>query len=178
MEQAYDGNDSLHIRVATEADTSVVLEFIKGLAEYERLPHEVTATEALIKKNVFGRRNAEVILAEIDGKPVGFALFFHNFSTFLGKPGIYLEDLFVKPEYRKRGIGKQLLIYLARLAKERDCGRFEWAVLNWNESAISFYESLGAKPMDEWTVYRLAGESLDKVAAAEVGRAGTPSTRR
>lgn len=153
-----------HIRIADETDCGTILGFIKGLAEYERLLHEVEATEEILKKNIFEKHRAEVILAEVGHIPVGFALFFHNFSTFLGKPGIYLEDLYVKPEHRGKGYGKQLLIYLAKLAKERDCGRFEWAVLDWNESAISFYRSLGAIPMNDWRVYRLAGKNLDEVA--------------
>lgn len=160
MEQTLSGGNGVRIRFATETDAGKVLEFIRDLAEYERLPDEVIADENSIRENVFHKHGAEVIFAEIDGTPVGFALFFHNFSTFLGKPGIYLEDLFVKPEHRKKGVGKQLLMHLARLARERDCGRFEWAVLNWNESAIAFYESLRAKPMNEWTVYRIAGEDL------------------
>lgn len=164
MEQATARNDGVSIRFAAETEAARILEFIRNLAEYERLPHEVTATEELITENVFRKREAEVLFAEIDGYPVGFALFFHNFSTFLGKPGIYLEDLFVKPEHRGKGVGKKLLIYLAKLAKECDCGRFEWAVLNWNENAISFYKSLGAKPMNQWNIFRLAGEDLDKVA--------------
>ncbi len=164
MTEAHGGSDGLQIRFATERDAAQVLEFIRGLAEYEKLPNEVVATEELIVKNVFRNRGAEVIFAEIGGSAVGFALYFHNFSTFTGKPGIYLEDLFVKPEFRKKGIGKRLLTFLANLAVERGCGRFEWAVLNWNRSAIDFYESLGARPMNEWMVYRLAGESLERVA--------------
>lgn len=158
------GSTGFKIRIADESDCDTILGFIKALAEYERMLDEVEATEEILKKNIFDRQMAEVVLAEVDGTPVGFALFFHNFSTFVGKPGIYLEDLFVKPEHRGKGYGKKLLIYLAKLAKERECGRFEWAVLNWNESAISFYRSLGAKPMNEWRVYRLAGKELDKVA--------------
>ncbi len=152
------------VRFAKETECGTILEFIKSLAEYEKLLDDVQATEEMLREYIFNRHIAEVIFAEVNGQPVGFALFFHNFSTFVGKPGIYLEDLFVKPEYRGRGIGKQLLVYLAGLAKERGCGRFEWAVLNWNKSAIAFYESLGAVPMNEWTVYRLAGNALDKLA--------------
>jgi len=118
----------------------------------------------MIHENIFVKHFAEVVFAELDGVPVGFALFFHNFSTFVGKPGIYLEDLYIMPEFRRKGYGKQLLIYLAAVAKARDCGRLEWAVLNWNEKAISFYKSLGAVPMDTWTVYRLAGKGLDDLA--------------
>ncbi|MBI3580140.1 MAG: GNAT family N-acetyltransferase [Ignavibacteriales bacterium] len=159
---------NLSIVVATEQDTPLIFSFIKGLAEYERLAHEVVATEEIIRESLFGKRAyAEVIIARWDGQPAGFALFFHSISTFLGRPGIYLEDLFVNPSMRGKGIGKALLIYLAQLAKERKCGRLEWAVLNWNEPAINFYKSLGAKPMDEWTVYRLTGETLDKLASGK-----------
>lgn len=156
---------NLTLEIATEQDTPLIFSFIKELAEYERLAHEVIATEEIIKETLFGKHAyAEVIIARWDGKPVGYALFFHSFSTFLGRPGIYLEDLFVRPSMRGKGIGKALLVYLAQLAKERKCGRLEWAVLNWNESAINFYKSLGAKPMNEWTAYRLIGETLDKLA--------------
>jgi GNAT superfamily N-acetyltransferase len=153
------------IREATAADTLLILAFIRDLAEYERLPHEVVATENSIRDSLFGeRRYAEVLIGEEDGSPVGFALFFHNYSTFLGRPGIYLEDLFVKPEMRGRGYGKALLSRLAALAVERNCGRLEWAVLNWNEPAIQFYRSIGALPQDQWAVYRLKGESLERLA--------------
>jgi len=155
------------IRMADRKDSRTVAEFIRGLAEFEKLAHEMVATEELVIKNVFENKYAEVLIAESSGMPVGYALFFHNFSTFLSKPGIYLEDLFVKPEFRGKGVGKRLLVRLARIAKERDCGRFEWAVLNWNKGAIDFYESLGAKAMDEWTVYRLTGAGLDAVADLE-----------
>ncbi len=165
MDKEMNAGEVFNIRPALESECGLILNFIKELAEFEKLLHEVEATEEMIRKNIFEKRIAEVIFAELNGEPVGFALFFHNFSTFVGKPGIYLEDLYVKPEYRGKGIGKGLLIYLARLAKERGCGRFEWAVLNWNEKAISFYRSLGAKPMNEWTVYRLDGMELDKVAS-------------
>jgi GNAT superfamily N-acetyltransferase len=143
----------------------LVLAFIKELAEYERLSHAVIATEDLLREELFGDDPvAEVVLAYHRGTPVGFALFFHSMSTFVGRRGLYLEDLFVKPQYRGRGIGKALLIHLARLAKERRCGRFEWAVLDWNEPAIGFYKKLGAVPMDDWTVYRLTGDALDRLA--------------
>jgi GNAT superfamily N-acetyltransferase len=156
---------TLEIRFANEDDAPLVLSFIKRLAEYERLSHEVVATEEVLRETLFGeRRVAEVLLGYSDGEPAAFALFFHNFSTFLGKPGIYLEDLFVMPEHRGSGFGKEMLRYLARLAKERDCGRLEWWVLDWNEDAIRFYKSLGAVPMDEWTVFRVAGNSLDSLA--------------
>ncbi len=165
MEKDHTDADAFRIRPAGESDCGTILTFIRSLAEYEKLLDEVEATEDVLRRNLFERHTAEVVFAEVDGTPVGFALFFHNFSTFIGKPGIYLEDLYVKPEHRGKGYGKKLLIYLAKLAKERDCGRFEWAVLNWNESAISFYKSLGAKPMDEWKVYRLTGKDLEAVAA-------------
>ena len=155
----------MNIRTATEADVPLILQFIKALAEYERLADRVVATEETIRRTLFGNpRYAEVLIAEDDRKPVGFALFFHNYSTFLAQPGIYLEDLFVKPEARGKGFGKALLARLAAIAKSRNCGRLEWAVLNWNKPSIDFYESLGARPMDEWNVYRLTGEALDALA--------------
>ncbi len=155
----------LLIRPAVEADVPLVLAFIRALAEYEKLTHEVVATEADIRAGLFGpRRVAECAIAEWDGAPAGFALFFHNYSTFIGRPGIYLEDLFVKPDLRGKGIGKALLAHLAKLAIERNCARLEWAVLGWNEPSIAFYKSLGAKPMDEWTVYRLTGDALNDLA--------------
>ena len=155
-----------NIKPATIEDTALILSFIKELAEYEKLLHEVVATEALLQETLFGARaHAEVIIGYLDETPVSFALFFHNFSTFLGRPGIYLEDLFVKPEARGLGIGHKMLAYLAHLAKARNCGRLEWWVLDWNETAIGFYKRIGAKPMDEWTVYRLTDQSLDNLAA-------------
>jgi GNAT superfamily N-acetyltransferase len=155
-------NSNLLIRPSTVEDVPLILDFIRGIAEYEKLSHEVTATEADIRESLFGKRPAaECVLAFWDGKPSGFAVYFHNFSTFLGKAGLYLEDLFVKPEFRGKGIGKALLLHLAGIAKELRCGRFEWAVLDWNTPAIEFYKKLGAKPMDEWTVYRLAGKALE-----------------
>lgn len=154
------------IRFAEEEDAGLILRFIKGLAAYEKLSHEVTATEDLLRETLFGNRQvAEVVIGEYHGDAVAFALFFHNYSTFLGRPGIYLEDLFVKPEMRGLGFGKVLLAYLAKLATERKCGRVEWAVLAWNEPAIRFYQKLGAATMDEWTVHRLTGEALDRLAA-------------
>lgn len=151
----------ISLRPAEEQDIGVILEFIKDLADYERLSHEVVATEALLQQNLFGERPvAEAVIAEYDGTPAGFALFFHTFSTFLAKPGIYLEDLFVRPGLRGKGIGKALLRHLAHLAVERGCGRVEWAVLDWNDPAIRFYEKLGAAPLVEWSVYRLAGSAL------------------
>ena len=156
---------ALAIRNATEEDVPLILHFIRELAVYEKLAHEVVATAESIRETLFGNpRFAEVIIAEADGEPAGFALFFHNYSTFLSRPGLYLEDLFVRPELRGRGYGKALLAHLAAIAKERNCGRFEWAVLNWNEPAIRFYRSLGALPMDQWTVYRVTGEALDALA--------------
>jgi GNAT superfamily N-acetyltransferase len=152
---------TLAIRPAERADVPVIAELIRGLARFEKLEHEVSMTEERLAENLFGRhRYAETLLAEGEGVPVGFALFFHNFSTFLAQPGIYLEDLFVVPEQRGHGVGRALLKELARLAVERGCGRLEWSVLDWNREAIGFYERLGAKPNSEWTVYRLAGEAL------------------
>jgi GNAT superfamily N-acetyltransferase len=156
------------IRPATADDTPAICRLIRGLAEYERLAHVVALDEARVRAHLFGPRPfAEVLLAEEAGAVVGFALFFHNYSTFLAQPGIFLEDLFVEPAHRGRGHGKALLRALARLAVERDCGRLEWAVLNWNEPAIRFYEALGAEPLDEWTGYRLTGAALRRVGAAE-----------
>ena len=147
---------------AKKEKVSLVLSFIKELAEYEKLSGEVTATEKLLKKTLFGKKSvAKVLLAYYENEPAGFAVYFFNFSTFVGKPGLYLEDVFVKPEFRGKGIGKAILIYLAGIAKKNDCGRFEWAVLDWNKSAIDFYKSIGAKPMEEWTVYRLDSEAIN-----------------
>lgn len=155
---------SLSIRPAERADISIIAQFIRDLAEYERLAHEVRFDEAVLGERLFGPRPyAEVLIGEIDGEPHGFALFFHNFSTFEGRPGIYLEDLFVRPEARGSGLGKALLQRLAALAVERDCARLEWSVLDWNEPAINFYKSLGAKPMDEWTIYRVDGAALQQL---------------
>jgi GNAT superfamily N-acetyltransferase len=156
---------TFEIRDANESDVPLILQFIRDLAEYEKLRHLVVATEAELRTTLFGSAPyAEVIIAEEDGTPAGFALFFHNYSTFLAQPGIYLEDLFVKPEYRGRGYGKALLARLARIARERNCGRVEWAVLDWNEPSIAFYESLGARKMDEWHTFRLTGPALDRLA--------------
>lgn len=153
------------IRQATPEDIPTICGLIRDLAEYERLLHEVVCDAGRVREHLFGPKPfAEVLLAEDAGAVVGFALFFHNYSTFLGRPGIYLEDLFVRPEYRGKGHGKALLVALAKLAVERGCGRLEWAVLDWNEPAIQFYKALGARPMDEWTVYRLTGESLERVS--------------
>jgi GNAT superfamily N-acetyltransferase len=155
----------IRIVSATEADVPVILEMIRGLAEYEKLSHVVCATEEQLRQTLFGERPAaEVLLAHWNGEPVGFALFFPNYSTFLAQPGIYLEDLFVKPDARGKGAGLALFIELARIAVARGCGRVEWAVLDWNEPSIGFYKKLGAVPMDEWTTFRLAGESLRNLA--------------
>ncbi|MDE2234343.1 MAG: GNAT family N-acetyltransferase [Gammaproteobacteria bacterium] len=155
----------LQIRPARPHDAALALAFIRELAEYEKLSHEVVATERDIQTALFGEKPvAECLIAEVGGVAVGFALFFHNFSTFEGKPGLYLEDLYIKPEYRGRGYGRNLLAHLARLAKSRGCARFEWAVLDWNAPAIRFYESLGAKIMQQWKINRLTGEDLSRLA--------------
>ena len=157
---------SLEIRKAAEADIPVIAWFIRQLAEYERLLEETTMTEAILRESLFGSGpSAEVLLGYYENKPVAFAVFFHNFSTFLGKRGLYLEDLFVIPEMRGKGFGRALLVHLAEIARERHCGRFEWAVLDWNEPAIEFYKRLGALPMSEWTIFRVTGEALDRLAA-------------
>jgi GNAT superfamily N-acetyltransferase len=153
------------IRPAIPADLPLIAQFIRDLAEYEKLAHEVRFDDADLSERLFGARPyAEVLIGEIDGAPQGFALFFHNFSTFEGKPGIYLEDLFVRPEARGSGLGKAFLQRLAQLAVERDCARLEWAVLDWNEPSIGFYKALGARPMDEWTVFRVDGAELETLA--------------
>ena len=155
----------LIIRDAVEQDVPLILSFIRELAVYEKMLDDVVATEDGLKEHLFGeRRVAEVLVAEWEGAPVAFALFFHNFSTFLGRPGIYLEDLYVKPEMRGKGIGKAMLSHIANTAKKRGCGRFEWSVLDWNEPAITFYRSIGAVAMDEWEHFRLSGEALETVA--------------
>ena len=156
---------TLSIRSATPADLPLIAQFIRDLADYEKLAHEVRFDEAKLGEKLFGPRPyAEVLIGEIDGTPQGFALFFHNFSTFEGRPGIYLEDLFVLPEHRGKGYGKAILRHLAQIARSRGCGRLEWACLNWNLPSIDFYRSLGAVPMDEWTVYRVSGASLTQLA--------------
>ena len=147
-------------RFAERKDAALILDFIKGLADYEKLSDEVVATPETLEEWIFDRQKAEVIFALEDGVEVGFALFFHNFSTFLGRAGLYLEDLFVKPAYRGRGYGKGLLAALAKIAVERGCGRLEWVCLDWNKPSIDFYKSLGAVPMDDWTIYRVAGDTL------------------
>ena len=154
----------LTFRFAEERDCALILQFIQGLAESERLADQVIATEALLQEWVFEKKKAEVLFACEDGREVGFALFFHNFSTFLGRAGIYLEDLFVLPEHQGKGFGKAILQQLAKIAVERDCRRLEWACLDWNRPSIDFYLSLGAAPMDEWTTYRLTGVTLQKLA--------------
>lgn len=158
-------SDEVRIEPAREADAPLILRLIKALAEYERLSDEVVATEATIRATLFGDDpKAEAVIAYTDGGPVGFAVWFHNYSTFVGRHGLYLEDLFVLPEWRGRGIGRALLRHLARIAVDRGCGRMEWAVLDWNEPAIRFYESLGARPMSEWTVFRVTGDVLRRLA--------------
>jgi len=153
------------IRPATVTDVPIILQLIRDLATYERAPNDVTATEEQLVDILFGKKPAAEVLLAFQGEmPVGFAVFFHNFSTWLGRPGLYLEDLFVKPEMRGKGYGRALLVDLAKIARERGCGRMEWAVLDWNDPAIQFYHKLGAKPMDEWTVFRLTGEGIAKLA--------------
>lgn len=160
----------IRIRPATPDDISLILSFIRELAEYERAPEQAVATPALIQQHLFGNGlgrgpTAECVIGELDGVAQGFALFFHNFSTWLGKPGMYLEDLFVRPSARGQGLGKALFLHVARIAAERGCERYEWAVLDWNTPAIDFYKSMGAAGMNEWTVYRLAGDRLRGLAA-------------
>lgn len=158
---------TLSIRPAMPADLPLIAQFIRDLAEYEKLAHEVCFDEAILGEKLFGPHPyAEVLIGEIDGAPQGFALFFHNFSTFEGRPGIHLEDLFVRPAARGSGLGKALLAHLARLCVERDCARLEWSVLDWNEPSIGFYKSLGARMMDEWTVMRVDGDALTALAAS------------
>ena len=158
-------SEAIALRFATAADVPQILHFIRGLGEYENLGAEVVATEESLAATLFGeRRYAEVVLADCDGKAAGFALFFHNYSTFLARPGIYLEDLFVDPGFRQRGVGRALLSFLAQLTLERGCGRLEWSALHWNRLAIDFYLQLGAVPMSEWNIYRLTGEPLRRLA--------------
>lgn len=157
---------AIDIRPAREADTAQILEFIRALARYERLEHEVIATEAQLRETLFGARPyAEVLIASAADEPVGFALFFHNYSTFMGQPGLYLEDLYVKEHLRGQGIGRQLLRRLARLAIERHCARLEWAVLEWNAPSIAFYRNLGARPLEDWRTLRLTGAALEQLGA-------------
>lgn len=150
-------------RMAQPKDTALILHFIRELAVYEKMEDQVIATEELLTEWLFEKQKAEVVIGEAEGKPVGFALFFHNFSTFLGRAGIYLEDLFVEPSERGKGYGKALLTHLAQIAVERGCGRLEWSCLDWNQPSIDFYLSMGAERMDDWTTYRLTGEKLDKM---------------
>ncbi len=154
----------IHIRPATREDVPTILRFIRELADYEREPDAVEATEAMLEEALFARRFAESVIAEIDGMPAGFALFFHNFSTWTGKPGLYLEDLYVTPEARGAGVGTALLRHLAGIALDRGCARFEWAVLDWNTPAIDFYEAMGAEAMDAWRIRRVSGEALARLA--------------
>jgi GNAT superfamily N-acetyltransferase len=157
---------SLHVVPAREDDAGLVLRFIRELAEYERLTHEVVATEADIRTALFGLDpSAHAVIGYVNGEPAGFALYFFSFSTFVGRPGLYLEDLYVRPPFRGRGLGRRLLAHLARIAVERNCGRMEWSVLDWNQQALGFYRRLGARSMDEWTVQRLTGEALRSLAA-------------
>ena len=157
---------AITLRAAGPTDTALILAFIGELAEYEKLAHEVVADPDTLAAQLFGAAPAaEVVIAEVDGQAAGFALFFHNFSTFLGRRGLYLEDLYVQPQYRGLGLGRCLMIHLARLAVQRGCGRFEWSVLDWNAPAIAFYRDLGATPLDEWTVQRVTGEALRRLAA-------------
>lgn len=158
----------LRIRPATRRDLPAILRLIRALAKYEKLSREVVATESALRKTLFGSKPAaEVLLASVQGRVVGFALYFQNYSTFLAKPGIYLEDLFVQPEQRGHGIGKTLLAAVAKVAVQRCCGRFEWSVLDWNTPSIDFYKSFGARPMDDWTIFRLTGPALRKLAATK-----------
>ncbi|MDR1130804.1 MAG: GNAT family N-acetyltransferase [Oscillospiraceae bacterium] len=156
--------NSAAFRFAERKDAGLILDFVRALAAYEKMSDQVTATEALLGEWIFDKRKAEVLFLTVDGRELGFALFFYNFSTFLGKAGLYLEDLFILPEYRGRGYGKRLLSRLARIALERGCGRLEWACLDWNKPSIGFYLSLKAKPMDDWTGYRLTGKDLENLA--------------
>ncbi len=166
MTQLIDTNlDGFKLRFADINDVSLVLELIKELATYEKMLHEVVATEEILRESLFERKIAEVIIGEYENKPIGYALFFHNFSTFLGRPGIYLEDLYVKPEMREKGMGKIFLSYLAKLAIDRKCGRLEWWCLDWNKPSAKFYLQLGAVPMHDWTVYRVDDETLKNLAS-------------
>jgi len=162
-------SQEFRIERATERDVPLILRLIKALAAYERLSGEVVATEEGLRDTLFGVRPwAEVVIGYVADEPAGFALFFHTYSTFVGKPGLYLEDLFVVPQFRGRGCGKALIAHLAKLAVERECGRFEWSVLDWNEPAIAFYKKLGARPMDEWTIFIVTGDALTRLAAQAV----------
>lgn len=153
-----------NIRQAVREDVPLILAFIKELAEYENLYDQVTATEKILTEWIFEKQKAEVLIGELDGHPVGYALFFFNFSTFLGRAGIYIEDIFIRPAYRKKGYGKTFFKHIAGLCNDRGCGRLEWACLDWNKPSIDFYLSLGAQPMDDWTIYRLTGDEIRKLA--------------
>ncbi len=157
-------DNQFELRFASEKDVPLILQLIRELAEYEGLLHEVVATEEILTEWLFVKKKAEVLIGEYGGQPVGYALFFHNFSTFLGRAGIYLEDLYVRPEYRGRGYGKAFFRKLAQITIERGCGRLEWWCLDWNQPSIDFYLSLGAEPMEDWTVYRLTGDTLAELA--------------
>lgn len=157
--------EGFNLRFAKGGDEKLILQFIRELADYEKMLSDVVATEEILRESLFEKRTAEVVIGEYNHEPVAFALFFHNFSTFLGRPGLYLEDLFVKPEMRGKSIGKIMLSYLAKLALERNCGRLEWWCLDWNKPSIDFYISLDAEPMDDWTVYRLSDQTLKNMAA-------------
>jgi GNAT superfamily N-acetyltransferase len=160
-------NEDIRIVPATERDVPVIRQMIAGLAEYEKLAHACVVTDEKLRESLFGPRpDAEVVIAYAGGEPAGFALFFHNYSTFLAQRGLYLEDLFVKPEFRGRGLGRRLLEHLAKIAVDRQCGRFEWTVLDWNEPAIGFYRKLGAIPLDDWTIFRVAGDALKRLAGS------------
>ena len=164
MEKFQTKLDGFTIRFANEDECPLILKFIKELADYENLLNEVVATEEILKESIFVNKKAQVVFGELNGEPVSFALFFNNFSTFLGRAGVYLEDLYVKPEYRNKGIGKIMLSFLGKVAKDNNYGREEWWCLDWNKSSIEFYKKMGAVPMDEWTVFRVTGENLDKLA--------------
>jgi len=159
----FQGDDHILLRFAKENDVAIILDFIRSLAEYENMLDMVKITEADIKKYLFENKLIEVIIGEYDKIPAGFALFFHNFSTFLGKPGIFIEDIFVKPEYRGKGLGKAFFSFIAKIAVERNCGRLEWTCLDWNKPSIEFYKKQGARPLDEWTIYRITGDGIIKL---------------
>jgi GNAT superfamily N-acetyltransferase len=160
----YKIDEHISLRFAEEKDTALILEFVRGLAEYEHLLDTVKITEADIKKYAFEERLIEAVIGEYDGAAAGFALFFHNFSTFAGRPGIFIEDIFVKPEFRGKGLGKTFFSFLAKIAVERNCGRVEWLCLDWNKPSIAFYKSQGAKPLDDWTTFRITGDDINKLA--------------